>query len=54
MHTQFTVRNIVHNTQSSNLDGFVIGVTCFSEKPNCRYSQWYIPIPLENGIHFPK
>jgi hypothetical protein len=36
MHTHFTVRNIVQDTQFCKLDGFVTGVTCFFEKQHYR------------------
>jgi hypothetical protein len=30
IYTQFSKWNITEDTQASNLDGFIIGVTCFS------------------------
>jgi hypothetical protein len=36
MDTQFPQRNIMQDTQHSNLDGSFIGVTCFSEKQHDR------------------
>jgi hypothetical protein len=44
MNTHFTERNIVQDPQSSNLDCFVLEVTCLPEK------QHYRPLPTKMNI----